>query len=184
MTFPKESRAASWMVKWASLPCDTFLPQTTSIDLSCLLIFIASQDSTTALRVSCISYSLSSSPLPSFALPHPWTLFLRLIPKSTHSVSLPPYLSPSVTFHRSLSHVVSLVSLCCVYLMVDLSWRDGSLLSSVCEQLCTSVCFLSCLFPHGRGVSGPFFLWLLCLFYVSARDLWSRCWFKSANLSF
>lgn len=49
-------------LKWTSLPRGTFLPKTPSIDLSCLLIFITSQDSATALPVSCISYSLSSSP--------------------------------------------------------------------------------------------------------------------------
>ncbi len=56
----------------------------------------------------------------------------------------------SVTFHLSLSDVVSLVSRRCVYQMVDLSSCDGSFLSSVCEHLCTSVCSLSCLFPPGE----------------------------------
>lgn len=152
----QNSGAAYEMVKWASLPCGTFLLQTPTIDLFCLLIFIASQDGATALPVSCISYSLSFSPWLSFALPHPWTLFLCLIYESTHSISLPPLslisLLLSVTFHLSLSDVVSLVSRCCVYLMVDLSKCDGSFLSSVCERLYLSVYFVSCLPPREENV--------------------------------
>lgn len=136
-----------------------------SIDLYCLLIFITSQDSTTALPVSCISYSLSSSPWLSFALLHPWTLFLRLIWKSSLSLSLSHISLLSVTFHRSLSDVVSLVSLCCVYLMVDLSSRDGSFLSSRCEQLCASVCFLSRPPPREK-CPDHFSDYICCVYFV------------------
>lgn len=105
------SRAAYEMVKWASLPCGTFLLQTPTIDLFCLVIFIASQDGTTALTVSCTSYSLSFSPSLSFALPHPWTLFLCLIswvhplrfsPPLSLSPLSPPPLSPSISLCQML----------------------------------------------------------------------------------
>lgn len=105
----QSSGAACEMVKWASLPCGTFLPRMPPVDLSCRLIFIASRDRTTAPPVSCISYSLSLSPSPSSALPHPWTLFLRLIYKSTRSLSLPP--SPSLP--SSLSPSISPCQVLC-----------------------------------------------------------------------
>lgn len=100
------SRAAYEMVKWASLPCGTFLLQTPTIDLFCLVIFIASQDGPTALAVSCISYSLSFSPSLSFALPHPWSLFLSHL--WVHPLSLsplflsPPPVSPSISLCQML----------------------------------------------------------------------------------
>lgn len=85
-----------------SLPCATFLLQTPTIDLFCLLIFIASQRGTTALPVSCISYSLSFSPSPSFARPHPWTLFLR------PSISPPAVFLSPLSLSSSLSPSISL----------------------------------------------------------------------------
>lgn len=155
-----------WVGEISFSPRGIFLPQMPCIDLYCLLIFITSQDSTTALPVSCISYSLSSSPWLSFALSHLWTLFLRLIWKSGLSLSHISLLL-SVTFHRSLSDVVSLVSLCCVYLMVDLSSCDGSFLSSRCEQPCVSVFSISTApTPTPPGKMSRSFLWLclVCIF--------------------
>lgn len=167
------------MVKWASLPCGTYLPQTPTIDLFCLLIFIASQDSTTALPVSCISYSLSFSPSLSFALPHPWTLFLCLIYKSTHSLSLP--LSPSY-LSPPLCHLPSLSVRCCVPSVSVLCISDGwpflvwRLLSLLSVWAALRVCVFCILSSRGRQMSRPFFLLLLCLFCVSQPGLWQlRC---------
>lgn len=168
----QNSRAVYEMVKWASLPRGTFLLQTPTIDLFCLLIFIASQDGTTALPVSCISYSLSFSPWLSFALPHPWTLFLCLIYKSTHSVSLPlslSYLSPP------LCHLPSLSVRCCVLCVSVLCISDGwpflvwrllSLLSTWAALHVQCILYLVLSSP-GRKMSRPFFLLLLYLFCVS-----------------
>lgn len=95
-----------------------------------------------------------------------FSLVSESIPSLSRALSLslsPLFLSSScVTLHLSLSDVVSLVSSCCVYLMVDLSQCDGSFLSSVYERLCMSVYFVSCL-PPGREMSRLFFVLLLCL---------------------
>lgn len=101
---------------------------------------------------------------------HTLDLYFSLVSESIPSVSLSLSLSLAtlflssscVTFHLSLSDVVSPVSSCCVYLMVDLSQCDGSFLSSVYERLCMSVYFVSCL-PPGREMSRLFFVLLLCL---------------------
>lgn len=105
---------------------------------------------------------------------HTLDLYFSLVSESIPSLSLALSRSPSlslallflssscVTLHLSLSDVVSLVSSCCVYLMVDLSQCDGSFLSSVYERLCMSVYFVSCL-PPGREMSRLFFVLLLCL---------------------
>lgn len=101
-----------------------------------------------------------------------FSLVSESIPSLSRALSLslsPLFLSSScVTLHLSLSDVVSLVSSCCVYLMVDLSQCDGSFLSSVYERLCMSVYFVSCL-PPGREMSRLFFVLLLCLI------LWHSC---------
>lgn len=115
----QKSAAATEMAKWASLPCGTFLPQTPSIDLSCLLIFIASQDSTTALPVSCISYSLSSSPRLSFCSSTPLNSIsashLEVRPLCFSSSYLPP----------PVCHLPSLSVRCCVPRVSVLCVSDG-----------------------------------------------------------
>lgn len=145
------------------LPCGTFLLQTPTIDLFCLLIFIASQDGCTALPVSCISYSLSfstlavffsfSTPLNSISASHLWV----------HPLVCLLFSLSSVTFHLSLSDCVSLMSLCCVYLMADLSYCDSSFLTTVCELFFHIYVFYTAFSP-GRSMSRPFILLPLCLF--------------------
>lgn len=172
LTLTEEWSAVFEMVKWASLPCGTFLPQTPSIDLSCLLIFMASQDCPTALPVSCISYSLSSSPSPPSALPHPWTPFLRLASESTRSASL-PLISPLPVCHLpslSVRCCVPRVSLLCISDVWPFSaWRLLSLRSvwACCAHLCVFYLVSRSL---EREMSRPFFLLLLCLFCVRVKS--------------
>lgn len=155
------SRAAYEMVKWASLPCGTFLLQTPTIDLFCLVIFIASQDGPTALVVSCISYSLSFSPSLSFALPHPWSLFLSRL--WVHPLALSRSLSLSLALSRSLisllllCHPPSLSVRCCVPCVLMLCISDGwpfpvwRLLSLLSIWATLHVCVFCILSPSWEG---------------------------------
>lgn len=73
---------------------------------------------------------------------------------------------PSVTFHPSLSDVVSLVSLCCVYLMFDLSRREGSFLSAACERA-VHICVFSILsLAPSRGKCPDHSFCCCCVYFV------------------
>lgn len=151
------SRAAYEMVKWASLPCGTFLLQTPTIDLFCLVIFIASQDGPTALVVSCISYSLSFSPSLSFALPHPWSLFLSRLWVHPLALSRSLSLALSLISLLLLCHPPSLSVRCCVPCVLMLRISDGwpfpvwRLLSLLSIWATLHVCVFCILSPSWEG---------------------------------
>lgn len=119
---PDTDRTAERCMRWWNEPfslVEHFCLRRQTIDLFCLLIFIASQDSTTALPVSSISYSLSFSPSPSFRSSTP----LNSISAShlrVHPLRLSPsYLSPP------LCHLPSLSVRCCVPRVSALCISDG-----------------------------------------------------------
>lgn len=128
-----------------------------------------------SLPVSCISYSLSFSPSLSFALPHPWTLFLCLIYKSTHSVSLPPLSLISLLL---LCHLPSLCQMLCPLCLgvVYIWWLTfPSVTAPFSPQYVSGsafLCIFYLVFPPGGKMSRPFFLLLLCLLCVSYSALW------------
>lgn len=173
------SRAAYEVLKWASLPCGTFLLQMPTIDLLCLLIFIASQEGTTALPISCIFYSLSFPPWLSFALPHPWTLFLCLIYKSAHA-SLPPSLallslSSSLSPSISLCQMLRPLCLCVVYIW----WLTfPSVTAPFSPQYVSSsarlVYFVSCLVvPREENECPDHSFCCCCIYFVFQRQVYS-----------
>lgn len=157
----RSGRAASEMVKWASLPRGTFLPPTATIDLFCLLIFIAGQDGATALPVSCISYSLSLSP----SVFHTLELYFCV-----SSISPPPaFVSPSLSPSISLCQMLCPSCLRVVYIWWLTFPRVTAPFSPQCASASARLCIFYLVFPPGREMSRPFFLLLLCLFCVSER---------------
>lgn len=131
--------------------------------------------------VSCISYSLSFSHSV-LRLFHTLELYFcasSISPPSLFSSLLFLPLLLSVTSHLSPSDVMSLVSLSRVYLMVDLSWCDGSFLSSVCERVSTSVYFVSCLPLGGKCPDHSF----CCVYFLPLNQGFNNPTVLSWNLN-